>query len=128
MTALATQRHSTQMPIPSPRSRSGNISEMMTQTGMFRASCMQKTNSTMKKRITKAFVRPSGSRYAEITISAWHVVVAMKPPMISVRRGTRSIRKNRQMADPTTASTPLATFAMSAALAEKPARVSTCVP
>ena len=101
---------------------------MMTHTGMFSASCMQKTNSTMKNRITYAFVRPSGSRNAETTMNAWHVVVAMKPPMISFRRGTRSIRKNRQMAEPTTASTPLATFAMSAALAEKPATVSTWVP
>ena len=52
----------------------------------------------------------------------------MKPPMISLRRGTRSIRKNRQMAEPMTASTPLATFAINAALAEKPARSSTWVP
>ena len=61
-------------------------------------------------------------------MSAWAVVVAMKPPMISLRRGTRSIRKNRQMVEPMTASTPLATFAISAALAEKPALVSTWVP
>ena len=128
MIALATHRHSTQTPIPRPRSRSGNISEMMTHTGMFNASCMQNTNSTMKNRITNALVMPSGSRKAETTISACAVVVATNPPMISVRRGTRSIRKNRQMADPTTASTPLATFAISAPLAEKPAWVSTCVP
>ena len=48
--------------------------------------------------------------------------------MISLRRGTRSIRKNRQIDDPTTANTPLATFAINAPLAQNPAWVSTCVP
>ena len=61
-------------------------------------------------------------------MSAWAAVVAMKPPMINLRRGTRSIRKNRQMVEPMTASTPLATLAISAALAEKPARVSSLGP
>jgi hypothetical protein len=44
---------------------------------------MQKTKSTIKARTTNALVRPSGSSHEEITISAWAVVVAMKPPMIS---------------------------------------------
>ena len=45
---------------------------MITHTGMFSASCMQNTKVTMKKRMTNAFRRPSGSRNAEITMSAWH--------------------------------------------------------
>ncbi len=128
MIAFATQRHSTQMPMPRPRSRSGNISERMTHTGMFRAVCMQNTNSTMNVRMTNALGRPSGSNSADNTMSACAVVVATNPPMIRVRRGTRSMRKNRQIADPTTASTPLATFAINAPLAENPAWVNTCVP
>ena len=56
------------------------------------------------------------------------MVVAMKPRRISVRRPTRSITKNRQIAEPTTARTPLAMFAMIAALAEKQASLSSSVP
>ena len=62
------------------------------------------------------------------TMSPWQVVVAIRPPMISLRRGTRSIRKKRQIAEPITAITPGAMFAISAALWLKPATTSSWLP
>ena len=103
-----------------PRSRSGNSSDRHTHTGMLSASCMKNTKVTHRIRMTMARAVPADITVAAMTIRPCTLVVAMNPQRIMSRRRSRSMRTNRQIADPTTASTPLAMFAMIAALVENP--------
>ena len=101
---------------------------MITHTGMFRASCMQNTKVTMKNRMTNAFVRPSGSRNAvdHDERVAGRGGDEAADDQLAARHPVHQEEQADRRTD--TASTPLATFAINAALAEKPALVSTCVP
>jgi hypothetical protein len=116
------------MPMPSARICVGKISDSTTQVAMLRNVCIDPTKATTSTRITQGRAGcPSGRATDAMPMRKWQTVVSENPMIRVVRRLIRSMFMIA-MTPPTTAMTPGAMLAMSAADARNPDSMRTVWP